>query len=304
MNKKTFMRFPDDPVLRGVEILRSQATYRTSRRNFVRGVALLGSLAVTGLTAPRKASADPGGVPNCPPNSNNPRCQCFLSGTRILTTNGPVEVETLRIGDRVTTISGDAKPIKWIGRRTLRRGVDQSWPSAVIPVKVSKSAFGQNVPSADLYLSQAHMLYLEGVLIPVDNLRNGGNIAVCDASSFDVIDYYHIELAAHDVIFAEGLPVETMLAAESLAYDNWSERARLYPEPLAVERIPFAPIQAYNGHRGELRSLFRSTLSPWFDRRQTLDVVRDRLAEGVPVIAGSVRIGPGQRTERINEAAH
>ena len=112
---------------------------------------------------------------------------------------------------------------------------------------------------------------------PVGNLTNGSNIVTCDPNTFDVIEYYHIELAAHHVIFGEGLPVETMFAADSLAYDNWSERARLYPEP-AVDRVPFAPIQA--GHYAEPRSLLRSALSPWFDRRQTLDVVRDRIAAG------------------------
>jgi hypothetical protein len=251
--------------------------YGVTRRSLIAG-----SVVVASAFASRLAVANNAGG-NCAVEQHSPACQCFLMGTHILTTKGPVQVNALRIGDSVITISGDAKPIKWIGRRTLMRGVDQSWPSDVIPVRVSKSAFGQNLPCADLYLSPGHALYLEGVLIPVGTLRNGSSIVACDPSTFDVIEYYHIELAAHDVIFGEGLPVETMLAPDSLAYDNWSERTRLYPEQSAVDRAPFAPIQAYNGHYSELRSLFRSALSPWFDRRQTLDVVRDRLAEGAPL---------------------
>jgi hypothetical protein len=34
----------------------------------------------------------------------------------------------------------------------------------------------------------------------------------------------------------------------------------------------------------EVSSRFRSAISPWFDRRQKLDIIRDKLEEGEPVL--------------------
>jgi hypothetical protein len=34
------------------------------------------------------------------------------------------------------------------------------------------------------------------------------------------------------------------------------------------------------GDRVEIKSRFRSALSPWIDRRQKLDIIRDKLEEG------------------------
>jgi hypothetical protein len=38
-------------------------------------------------------------------------CSCFLSGTRIKIPKGEIKIEELRIGDKVLTVSGEAKPI-------------------------------------------------------------------------------------------------------------------------------------------------------------------------------------------------
>jgi hypothetical protein len=36
---------------------------------------------------------------------------------------------------------------------------------------------------------------------------------------------------------------------------------------------------SFNGGRSEIRSRARSAVSPWIDRREKIDVIRDRLEE-------------------------
>lgn len=46
-----------------------------------------------------------------------PSVPCFACGTLIATPDGERPVETLAIGDLVTTMNGTA-PVRWIGRKT------------------------------------------------------------------------------------------------------------------------------------------------------------------------------------------
>jgi hypothetical protein len=116
-------------------------------------------------------------------------------------------VETLTAGDLVTTIDGSAQPVRWIGYRAVDCDRHPE-PERVLPVRITAHAFGPGLPARDLFLSPDHALYRDGVLIPVKHLINGGSVAqLCRAH----VTYYHVELAEHDVIFAEGLPAETYL---------------------------------------------------------------------------------------------
>ena len=59
---------------------------------------------------------------------------CFLRGTMIRTPSGEQEISTLQSGDLVVTHSGQAKPIRWIGRRSLRRDNRQQWSANLAPI--------------------------------------------------------------------------------------------------------------------------------------------------------------------------
>ncbi len=203
---------------------------------------------------------------------------CFLAGTHIRTPNGDVKVENLAIGDLVATFDGNAKPIKWIGRRRLERGPGERWATDDLPVKVARSAFGALVPHADLFLSPVHAVYVDGLLIPIRNLINGRSIVQCKAFDSDVIEYLHIELAGHEVIFAEGAPAETLLATRDRVFDNWAEDAGSLAHIGADQLKRYAP-GVSPSRLGIIRSRLRSAASPWIDRRQRVDVIWDRLAE-------------------------
>jgi len=132
---------------------------------------------------------------------------CFAPGTRIMTEAGAVAVEALRVGDRVLTLSGAMQPVIWLGRRRVDCTAHQA-PSAVWPVCVRADAFGPGQPSRDLWLSPDHAIFVEEVLIPVKQLINGTRI---QQRPVETVTYYHVELPAHDVVLAEGLPVESYL---------------------------------------------------------------------------------------------
>lgn len=136
---------------------------------------------------------------------------CYLRGTHILTPLGEWKIEDLRKGDLVITAGGQAKLIEWIGGRRYNRAPGQSWGAAISPVLVARGALGPDLPHADLFLSQEHCLSFDGGLIRVGDLLNGTSICLDPRSEFTEIEYLHIKLGAHDVIYAEGAAVETLL---------------------------------------------------------------------------------------------
>ncbi|HQU01615.1 MAG TPA: Hint domain-containing protein, partial [Acetobacteraceae bacterium] len=132
---------------------------------------------------------------------------CFAAGVLILTARGEVPVEEMRVGDEVVLGRGGLAPVQWIGRRHIDLARHPR-PDSVQPVRLQAGSIIDGVPRRDLYLSPDHALYLDGILVPSKALLNGETIARLSVSQ---VVYYHIELAAHDVIFADGTPVETYL---------------------------------------------------------------------------------------------
>lgn len=251
---------------------------RSVIRNLVGGAAVL-SLAVGSRASPAKAGGrDDDDDDHDHHHPRDPRC--FLRGTRIRTPNGEVPIETLKTGDLILTISGAMQPIRWIGRMSFSRQQGTSWGKGVAPIRISRSAIADGVPHTDVLLSPAHMLLLDGYLVPCGQLVNGITIRQEPMSSETQLDYFHIELASHDVLFAEGLPAETLLGgARRMEFDNYHEYELLYPTETHVSPVPFAPVISLNGGREDLRSRMRSAFAPFVDRRAPFDVARDRLEE-------------------------
>ncbi len=152
---------------------------------------------------------------------------CFAAGTSIRTQNGPVRVEALAPGQCALTHRGDAVEIIWVGHRSVdcRNHPD---PAAVCPVRVRTGAFGPGLPSIDLLLSPDHAVFAEGVLIPIRHLINNTTIY---QEIVPAVTYYHVELPEHDVILAEGLPVESYLdTGDRTNFSNGGGAMRLFPD--------------------------------------------------------------------------
>jgi hypothetical protein len=140
---------------------------------------------------------------------------CYLRGTRILTARGEVAVEALCVGDRVPTLGGRLAPIVWIGRRRYA-GARRD---AVRPVLIRAGALADGVPARSLHLSPEHSLWFDGALVPARHLTNGKNIVRCDGPA--VLEYFHVELAEHAIVFAEGAAAETFADCDTRAlFDN------------------------------------------------------------------------------------
>jgi Hint domain len=245
------------------EVEDSGQTSRRTRRNMMRMGVIFGSV----VLAKTVASA-------CPPF----QCTCFLKGTKIETADGERPVEDLKVGDLLPTMFGGLRPIQWIGRYPFKKSdPSKPWVKDALPIRIARSALAPNVPHADLYVTASHSLLLDGVLVPAEAVINGTTITRYEASEYDELEYFHVKLESHDVIYAEGAPVETLFTVSESAV-NFADYLRRHGTP-ATEEARCAPYLHAFGGREELKSRFRSALSPLIDLRNQADVVRDRLEE-------------------------
>ena len=213
-------------------------------------------------------------------NSQGGGHRCFLRGTRIRTLNGFRPVERLSVGDVLPTVFTGPAPIREIRHFCYeRQGRNEAWPLGVRPIRIRPSAIEDNIPHADLYLSAAHSLYIDGVLVPAWNLVNGTSVTCDDAEHLDVIEYFHIILDQHDVIDAEGALCDTFLemTGHTAMSDDRGEEYHGTVLPAVC-----APIASYRRRRNVLKSRLRSALSPIVDLRRPLDCIRDRIEERIP----------------------
>jgi len=168
--------------------------------------------------------------------SGGPVLICFGDGTLIMTPEGEVRVEDLRVGDLVTTQAGGAAPIRWIGKRDLS-GVDFLLYPRLRPIRVPADTFGVGSPHSDLWLSRQHRVLVKGwevelnfgceqVLVPVGQLV-GDSIHV-DADR-EAITYFHLLFDAHEIVLSNGLCSESYQpGARSLSGMDAAARRELF----------------------------------------------------------------------------
>ncbi len=169
---------------------------------------------------------------------------CFTRGALILTVNGEVPVERLRVGDKVLTRDHGAQPIRWVGNQTAP-GVGKT-----APVRMQAGAMGNR---RALTVSPMHRMLLTGwqadllfgvpeILVPARELVNGDTICRVQVKT---VDYFHIMLDRHEVIYAEGCPSESFApTAEAMGLFGGSVRAELlvlFPHLLTENRQDTRP---------------------------------------------------------------
>jgi Hint domain len=184
-----------------------------------------------------------------------------------------VAVEHLCVGDLVMTEAGISCPIKGIGHIALQKEPGAPWSEGAAPVRIAQSAISPGVPACDLYLSPEHSMFIDGCLIPVKHLVNGLTITQ-DVSALDVVEYFHIAFERHQVFYAEGAAVESLLVADAAKVAANFDR---YEGTAVGPMVPYAPLLSYRGGRQEAVALARLVVYPWIDVRDRVQIVFDRL---------------------------
>ena len=187
-------------------------------------------------------------------------------------------MQELRIGDEVQTLAG-RKTIKWIGYNKFTKEEGRTWQDGVMPIRVGRLAIDDQTPYRDLYLSPLHCVFFNEALIPVMYLINETSITQATPSEMSTLEYYHVELDTHEVIYAEGALVESYDGSNRENFSNFVQYERLYGVERQSEMIPAAPILRYRGRRQELKGLVRSLISNVVDVRDPIQIAYDQLAQ-------------------------
>jgi hypothetical protein len=165
---------------------------------------------------------------------------CLCAGVRVMTLRGEIAVENLRVGDRVMTLSGNGttlKPLTRIGRISV--DLDRhAQPLQAAPVRIRAGAFEPGMPIRDLLVSPDHAVSVEDeggrrVLIPALNLVNGATIL--REPPRGQVAYFQVELAAHDILMADGMAVESTPGGEEHAVVAFAPRGAAPPAAAAPD---------------------------------------------------------------------
>ncbi|UWQ19012.1 Hint domain-containing protein [Jannaschia sp. M317] len=137
----------------------------------------------------------------------------FARGTKITGAGGhQIPVENLREGDRVLTRDHGPQAVRWTGQQTVRA------EGANAPVVIEAGALNN---ADDLILSPDHRLFIyqrrdaigagrAEVLVRARHLVNGTTIRRANGGH---VDYFHLLFDAHEIIYAEGIPAESLLVS-------------------------------------------------------------------------------------------
>ena len=173
------------------------------------------------------------------PNSGS--IPCLTKGTRIQTYDGEVKVEDLQPGMRLLTVEGTYVPLR-IVLSTLVSREEHLQDARLAPIRITAGALGQGLPKVDLLVSRQHRMLVSSciakkmfeetsVLVAAVRLTVLSGIYV--DTSVDDVEYFHLILDQHRVIFAESAPTESLFvgqcAMSMLSEDAIEEIRLLFP---------------------------------------------------------------------------
>lgn len=157
---------------------------------------------------------------------------CFAADTRISTPQGERLVQDLRVDDPVITLGAGVQRLRWIGQRTVPADRE------LAPICFEEGALGNDRP---LFVSPQHRMLLQGwrcqllfgtekVLCAAKHLVDGDQIY---RDPRPLITYVHLMFDAHQIVFANGSPAESLFMGDyHIARDPkmFAELLTIFPE--------------------------------------------------------------------------
>ena len=169
-------------------------------------------------------------------------CVAFTTGTMITLAGGAQRpIEALKPGDRILTRESGTQPLRLVAKATMRaRG-------SFAPVVIPAGTLGND---GDLVVSPHHRLFLyrhgtrriantSEILVQAKHLVDGENIWRREGGT---VDYYALVFDNHEIIYAEGIPCESLMVSEATL--------SLLPEELRGEISARLPGLAHRPHFG------------------------------------------------------
>ncbi len=167
---------------------------------------------------------------------------CFVSGTSILTSEGPRAIEHLKVGDMIRVGEAEYAPVRWMARRTVKFE-EMLADQRLRPVCIRANAVAPGVPEADLWLSSGHRVALGGwqaellfqhreVFVPAASFAR---LDLRPRSEFlSGVTYHHLMFDRHEIVMANGMPSESLfpgdMALASLTRADHAALADLFPQ--------------------------------------------------------------------------
>ncbi|WP_375689511.1 Hint domain-containing protein [Pseudooceanicola sp. LIPI14-2-Ac024] len=177
----------------------------------------------------------------------------FARGAVVQTTEGPCAVEDLRPGMFLETAEHGAQEVLWIGSMTVVPTAPVPDPAQVRMTRIRPDRFGYACPSADLMVGPgARVLHTPDVLRDHEE-RGQTYVGLADFVDYDTVfevtpggpvDTFHICLARHSTILAQGLGVESFHPGHRLAEQMGPHKMALFLSlfPHVTELRDFGPL--------------------------------------------------------------
>ena len=142
-------------------------------------------------------------------------CVAFTAGTMITMAGGAQRpIETLHAGDRILTRDSGPQPLRLVAKATMRA------LGTFAPVVISSGTLGNE---GDLVVSPHHRIFLyrrgdsrigttSETLVQAKHLVDGENVWQREGG---YVDYYALVFDRHEIIYAEGIPCESLMVSEA-----------------------------------------------------------------------------------------